>query len=130
MEKQDATKAIRVRNQKHNTMSIVPLCFLPPVLRLKTPKICVLLLLVKMMMLTYILVINPNFRELIDKACALEGTEDGYATATGMAAVYASIVSVVGMEIMWFPAEMYLVHPILSLQKFFLVLELHIHLLM
>mgnify|MGYP002822060555 FL=1 len=40
--------------------------------------------------------INPNFRELIDKACALEGTEDGYATATGMAAVYASIVSVVG----------------------------------
>lgn len=40
--------------------------------------------------------VNPNFSELVNKMCALEGTEDGYATATGMAAVYASIVSVVG----------------------------------
>ena len=42
--------------------------------------------------------VNPNFTELINKACALEGTEYGYATATGMAAVYASIVSVVGFK--------------------------------
>lgn len=40
--------------------------------------------------------VNPNFTELVDKMCALENTEAGYATATGMAAVYASIVSVVG----------------------------------
>jgi O-succinylhomoserine sulfhydrylase len=40
--------------------------------------------------------VNPNFSELVDKMCALENTEAGYATATGMAAVYASIVSVVG----------------------------------
>lgn len=39
--------------------------------------------------------VNPNFSELVDKMCALEGTEAGYATATGMAAIYASIVSVV-----------------------------------
>lgn len=40
--------------------------------------------------------VNPNYSELTDKMCALEGTEAGFATATGMAAVYASIVSVVG----------------------------------
>jgi O-succinylhomoserine sulfhydrylase len=31
---------------------------------------------------------NPNTTELIDKICALEGTEAGWATATGMAAVF------------------------------------------
>jgi len=35
---------------------------------------------------------NPNTTEFIDKMCALEGTEAGYATATGMAAVFASIM--------------------------------------
>tara|TARA_B100000768_G_scaffold175539_1_gene187085 strand:- start:60 stop:1238 length:1179 start_codon:yes stop_codon:yes gene_type:complete len=39
---------------------------------------------------------NPNYSELVDRMCALEKTESGYATATGMAAIYASIVSVVG----------------------------------
>ncbi len=40
--------------------------------------------------------VNPNYSELIDKMCAFEGTEAGFATATGMAAVHASIVSIVG----------------------------------
>jgi len=40
--------------------------------------------------------VNPNYSELVDKMCALEGTEAGYATATGMAAIFASIVAVVG----------------------------------
>ncbi len=40
--------------------------------------------------------VNPNYSELIDKMCALEGTEAGFATATGMAAVHASIVAIVG----------------------------------
>jgi len=31
---------------------------------------------------------NPNTSELIEKLCLLEGTEDGIATASGMAAVY------------------------------------------
>ncbi|HXC05591.1 MAG TPA: PLP-dependent transferase, partial [Bacteroidia bacterium] len=36
---------------------------------------------------------NPNSQEFIDKMCALEGTEDGYATASGMSAVFASFMA-------------------------------------
>lgn len=36
---------------------------------------------------------NPNTTELIEKMCLLEGTEAGYATATGMAAVFASFMA-------------------------------------
>lgn len=36
---------------------------------------------------------NPNTDELIHKVCAMEGTEDGFATASGMAAVYASMAA-------------------------------------
>jgi len=38
---------------------------------------------------------NPNVDEFIDKVCALEGAEDGFATASGMAAVFASIAAFV-----------------------------------
>ena len=38
---------------------------------------------------------NPNTDELIEKLCALEGTSDGLATATGMAAMFASIAGLV-----------------------------------
>ncbi|MEO8853897.1 MAG: aminotransferase class I/II-fold pyridoxal phosphate-dependent enzyme [Ginsengibacter sp.] len=31
---------------------------------------------------------NPNVQELIDKMCALEGTETGFATASGMSAIF------------------------------------------
>ena len=31
---------------------------------------------------------NPNTTELINKVCALEGAEDGFAFASGMAAIY------------------------------------------
>ncbi|MEZ0610693.1 PLP-dependent aspartate aminotransferase family protein [Fibrella sp. WM1] len=34
---------------------------------------------------------NPNVTEFVDKVCMLEGAEDGIATATGMAAVFASM---------------------------------------
>lgn len=34
---------------------------------------------------------NPNSTEFIDKMCALEGAEDGFATASGMSAVFGSI---------------------------------------
>jgi O-succinylhomoserine sulfhydrylase len=37
---------------------------------------------------------NPNATEFIDKMCKLEGAEDGFATATGMAAVYASFAAI------------------------------------
>jgi O-succinylhomoserine sulfhydrylase len=36
---------------------------------------------------------NPNTNEFIDKVCAMEGAEDGIATASGMAAMYASMIS-------------------------------------
>lgn len=36
---------------------------------------------------------NPNTSEFIDKLCLLEGTEDGIATASGMAAMYISMVA-------------------------------------
>lgn len=36
---------------------------------------------------------NPNNTELINKLCLLEGTEDGIATASGMAAMYISMAS-------------------------------------
>jgi len=38
---------------------------------------------------------NPNTVELQDKLCSLEGCDDGLATATGMAAIYASIAGLV-----------------------------------
>ncbi len=37
---------------------------------------------------------NPNVDEFIDKMCALEGAEAGFATATGMAAVFAAMFSI------------------------------------
>jgi len=36
---------------------------------------------------------NPNVEEFVQKMCLLEGAEAGYATATGMAAVYAGFVA-------------------------------------
>lgn len=36
---------------------------------------------------------NPNNTELIQKLCLMEGTEDGIATASGMAAMYCSMAS-------------------------------------
>ncbi|MCU0634950.1 MAG: PLP-dependent transferase [Gemmatimonadaceae bacterium] len=38
---------------------------------------------------------NPNTNEFVDKLCALEGAEAGIATASGMAAVFSSIASLV-----------------------------------
>jgi O-succinylhomoserine sulfhydrylase len=37
---------------------------------------------------------NPNVNEFVDKVVALEGAEAGYATATGMAAVFASFMGI------------------------------------
>ena len=36
---------------------------------------------------------NPNTNEFIDKMCELENTEAGFATASGMAAVFASLIT-------------------------------------
>jgi O-succinylhomoserine sulfhydrylase len=39
---------------------------------------------------------NPTVDEFIDKVCALEGAEDGVATGTGMAAVFATFMTFLG----------------------------------
>lgn len=36
---------------------------------------------------------NPNVQEFVDKMCLLEGAEAGYATASGMAAIFASLIA-------------------------------------
>ena len=36
---------------------------------------------------------NPNVQEFVDKICALEGAEAGYATASGMSAVFGSFMA-------------------------------------
>lgn len=36
---------------------------------------------------------NPNVQEFVDRMCALEGTEAGFATASGMSAIFASFMS-------------------------------------
>ncbi|MBS1565402.1 MAG: aminotransferase class I/II-fold pyridoxal phosphate-dependent enzyme [Bacteroidetes bacterium] len=36
---------------------------------------------------------NPGVKEFTDRVCALEGTEDAYATASGMSAVFASFMA-------------------------------------
>ncbi|HSZ84991.1 MAG TPA: aminotransferase class I/II-fold pyridoxal phosphate-dependent enzyme, partial [Puia sp.] len=36
---------------------------------------------------------NPTVQEFIDRMCALEGAEDGFATASGMSAVFASLLT-------------------------------------
>jgi O-succinylhomoserine sulfhydrylase len=36
---------------------------------------------------------NPNVQEFVDKMCALEGAEAGYATSSGMSAVFASFMA-------------------------------------
>src|SRR3984957_4146912 len=36
---------------------------------------------------------NPTVQEFIDRMCALEGAEDGFATASGMSAVFASFMT-------------------------------------
>jgi O-succinylhomoserine sulfhydrylase len=36
---------------------------------------------------------NPNVQEFVDRMCALEGTEAGFATASGMSAIFASFMT-------------------------------------
>src|SRR5215475_11290968 len=36
---------------------------------------------------------NPNVKEFVDRVCLLEGAEAGYATASGMSAIFASFMA-------------------------------------
>ena len=39
---------------------------------------------------------NPSVQEFVDRMCALEGTEAGFATASGMSAIFASFMTFLG----------------------------------
>lgn len=60
--------------------------------------------------------INPTVREFIDKVCALEGAEDGFATATGMSAIFGTFMTFLssGDHIISSPAVFGSTHTILS----------------
>ncbi|TAD82691.1 MAG: aminotransferase class V-fold PLP-dependent enzyme [Bacteroidetes bacterium] len=60
--------------------------------------------------------VNPTVQEFIDKVCALEGAEDGFATATGMAAVFGSFMTFLsaGDHILSSPAVFGSTHTILT----------------
>lgn len=60
--------------------------------------------------------INPTVREFIDKVCALEGAEDGFATATGMSAIFGTFMTFLssGDHIVSSPAVFGSTHTILS----------------
>nr|WP_315818126.1 PLP-dependent transferase [Paraflavitalea speifideiaquila] len=51
---------------------------------------------------------NPNVKELVDKVCALEGAEAGYATASGMSAIFGSFMALMKKEITCFPVMLFL----------------------
>ena len=55
-------------------------------------KKCVLHLQMKVMIIFTAVSAIPHVDEFVEKMCALEGAEAGFATATGMAAVFASIL--------------------------------------
>jgi len=60
--------------------------------------------------------VNPTVREFVDKVCALEGAEDGFATATGMASVFGTFMTFLsqGDHILSSPAIFGSTHTILS----------------
>jgi O-succinylhomoserine sulfhydrylase len=96
MEKQDATKAIRVKNQKTQYNEHSTPVFLTSSFTFECAEDMRAAFADEVDTTIYSRFVNPNYSELVNKMCALEGTDAGYATATGMAAIFASIVAVVG----------------------------------
>jgi len=96
MEKQDGTKAIRVKNTKTQYNEHSTPIFLTSSFTFECAEDMRAAFADEVDTTVYSRFVNPNYSELVNKMCALEGTEAGYATATGMAAIFASIVAVVG----------------------------------
>ena len=96
MEKQDGTKAIRVKNTKTQYNEHSTPIFLTSSFTFECAEDMRAAFADEVETTVYSRFVNPNYSELVNKMCALEGTEAGYATATGMAAIFASMVAVVG----------------------------------
>lgn len=96
MKKQDGTKAIRVKNTKTQYNEHSTPIFLTSSFTFESAEDMRAAFADEVETTVYSRFVNPNYSELVNKMCALEGTEAGYATATGMAAIFASMVAVVG----------------------------------
>ena len=96
MEKQDGTKAIRVKNTKTQYNEHSTPIFLTSSFTFECAEDMRAAFADEVETTVYSRFVNPNYSELVNKMCALEVTEAGYATATGMAAIFASMVAVVG----------------------------------
>ena len=96
MEKQDGTKAIRVKNKKTQYNEHSTPIFLTSSFTFECAEDMRAAFADEVETTVYSRFVNPNYSELVDKMCALEGTESGYPTASGMAAIFASMVAVVG----------------------------------
>lgn len=96
MEKQDGTKAIRVKNTKTQYNEHSTPIFLTSSFTFECAEDMRAAFADEVETTVYSRFVNPNYSELVNKMCALEDTEAGYATATGMAAIFASMVAVVG----------------------------------
>tara|TARA_Y100001934_G_scaffold282026_1_gene394026 strand:+ start:2795 stop:3970 length:1176 start_codon:yes stop_codon:yes gene_type:complete len=96
MEKQDGTKAIRVKNKKTQYNEHSTPIFLTSSFTFECAEDMRAAFADEVETTVYSRFVNPNYSELVDKMCVLEGTESGYPTASGMAAIFASMVAVVG----------------------------------
>lgn len=96
MKKQDATKAIRVKNQNTQYNEHSTPIFLTSSFTFESAEDMRAAFADEVDATVYSRFVNPNYTELVNKMCALEDTEAGYVTATGMAGIFASIVAVVG----------------------------------
>ena len=96
MENKDGTKAIRVKNLKTQYNEHSTPIFLTSSFTFESAEDMRSAFADEVDATVYSRFVNPNYSELVNKMCALEDTESGYATATGMAGIFASIVAVVG----------------------------------
>ena len=96
MEKKDSTKAIRIQTDKTQYNEHSSPIFMTSSFTFENAEDMRAAFAGENDVNIYSRFVNPNYSELVEKMCALEGTEAGYATATGMAAIYASMVAVVG----------------------------------
>lgn len=69
---------------------------------------------------------NPNSTELVDKMCLLEGAEAGYATASGMSAIFASFMALLKSGDHILASVLFSVQHILYFQKYYLSMALNI----
>src|SRR5215471_17662599 len=87
------TKAIRIRNEQTNEMGHSTPLFLTSSFCFDTAEEMRAAFADETDDNIYSRFSNPNTKEFVDRICALEGAEAGYATASGMSAVFGSFMA-------------------------------------